>query len=245
MKKTKLNILIPMAGEGSRFKSAGYTEPKPFIQVLEKTLIEHVLDNLYVKNARYILIARSEHLISQKKIVHRIKRKFNVEFIKINKLTEGAVMTILHAYHLIDNKIPLLIANSDQIVDIDINLFINDSKKRNLDGSILTFVDKFKSNKWSFVKLNKFGLVKEVKEKQVISKYATSGIYYFSKGCYFVNSAIKMIINNDRVNGEFYTCPIYNYAVKNDLKIGTYNIKQSLMHGLGTPEDLNSYINLY
>ena len=244
MKKTKLNILIPMAGQGSRFQNAGYTEPKPFIRALKKTLIEHVLDNLYVKNARYILIARSEHLVTQKKIVNKIKRNFNVEFIEINKLTEGTVMTILHAYHLINNKIPLLIANSDQIVDIDINLFIQDCNKRNLDGSILTFTDKLKSNKWSFVKLNKLGLVKEVKEKQVISKYASVGIYYFSKGNYFVDSAIKMIVNNDRVNGEFYTCPVYNYSLENGHKIGIYNIEQSLMHGLGTPEDLNSYINL-
>lgn len=243
MKKSKLNILIPMAGEGSRFKSAGFDKPKPFIEALEKTLIEHVLKNLYIKNVRYILIARTEHLISQQKIINRIKRNFNVEFIEVNKLTEGTVMTILHAYHLINNKTPLLIANSDQIVDIDIKTFINDSKDRSLDGSILTFTDKYRSEKWSFVKIDKFGFVKEVREKKVISKFASVGIYYFSRGSFFVESAIRMIVNNERVNGEFYTCPVYNYAIASGLKIGIYNIKQELMHGLGTPEDLYSFIS--
>ncbi|EHN6902979.1 glycosyltransferase family 2 protein [Campylobacter jejuni] len=237
-----MNIVIPMAGLGSRFAKAGFDKPKPFIDVLGKSMIVRVLENLKYKDTRYILIARKEHLIKEKKLVDEIKNNFNVEFIAIGKLTEGTACTVLYARKYINNDAPLMIANSDQIVDIDITDFINDSFKRGLDGSILTFVDKEKNSKWSFAKLNN-DLVVEVKEKEAISNFATVGIYFFNKGKIFVESAIDMIIENDRVNNEFYTCPVYNYAIKNGAKIGIYNIDFSQMHGIGTPEDLEKYIN--
>ncbi|EAL5964060.1 dTDP-glucose pyrophosphorylase, partial [Campylobacter jejuni] len=168
------------------------------------------------------------------------KNNFNVEFIAIDKLTEGTACTVLYARKYINNDTSLMIANSDQIVDIDITDFINDSFKRGLDGSILTFVDKEKNSKWSFAKLNN-DLVVEVKEKEAISEFATVGIYFFNKGKIFVESAIDMIVENDRVNNEFYICPVYNYTIKNGAKIGIYNIDFSQMHGIGTPEDLEKY----
>ncbi|EAK5397085.1 lipopolysaccharide biosynthesis protein [Campylobacter coli] len=237
-----MNIVIPMAGLGSRFAKAGFDKPKPFIDVLDKPMIVRVLENLKYKDVRYILIARKEHLTKEKKLVDEIKNNFNVEFIPIDKLTEGTACTVLYARKYINNDMPLMIANSDQIVDINIADFINDSFKRGLDGSILTFIDKEKNPKWSFAKLNN-DLVVEVKEKEAISEFATVGIYFFNKGKIFVESAIDMIIENDRVNNEFYTCPVYNYAIKSGAKIGIYNIDFSKMHGIGTPEDLEKYIN--
>ncbi|GAA8604424.1 glycosyltransferase family 2 protein [Helicobacter pylori] len=235
-----MNIVIPMAGLGSRFAKAGFDKPKPFIDVLGKPMIVRVLENLKYKGARYILIARKEHLIKEKKLVDEIKNNFNVEFIAINKLTEGTACTVLYARKYINNNTPLMIANSDQIVDINIADFINDSFKRGLDGSILTFIDKEENPKWSFAKLNN-DLVVEVKEKETISEFATVGIYFFNEGKIFVENAIDMIIENDRVNNEFYTCPVYNYAIKNGVKIGIYNIDFSKMHGIGTPEDLEIF----
>ncbi|HEG6758148.1 TPA: glycosyltransferase family 2 protein [Campylobacter jejuni] len=235
-----MNIVIPMAGLGSRFVNAGFDKPKPFIDVLDKPMIVRVLENLTYKGARYILIARKEHLTKEKKLVDEIKNNFNVEFIAIDKLTEGTACTVLYARKYINNDTPLMIANSDQIVDINIADFINDSFKRGLDGSILTFIDKEKNPKWSFAKLNN-DLVVEVKEKEAISEFATVGIYFFNKGKIFVESAIDMIIENDRVNNEFYTCPVYNYAIKSGAKIGMYNIDFSKMHGIGTPEDLEIF----
>ncbi|EOJ1440990.1 glycosyltransferase family 2 protein [Campylobacter jejuni] len=235
-----MNIVIPMAGLGSRFAKAGFDKPKPFIDVLDKPMIVRVLENLKYKDARYILIARKEHLTKEKKLVDEIKNNFNVEFIPIDKLTEGTACTVLYARKYINNDTPLMIANSDQIVDIDIADFINDGFKRGLDGSILTFIDKEKNPKWSFAKLNN-DLVVEVKEKEAISEFATVGIYFFNKGKIFVESAIDMIIENDRVNNEFYTCPVYNYAIKSGAKIGIYNIDFSKMHGIGTPEDLEIF----
>ncbi len=235
-----MNIVIPMAGYGSRFIKAGFVKPKPFIDILGKAMIMRVLENLRYKDAKYILIAQKDHLESEKELIHRIKDDFNVQFIAIDRHTEGTVCTILYARKYINNNQPLLLANSDQIVDIDIADFVKDSSKRRLNGSILTFVDKEKNPKWSFVNLKDDEVI-EVKEKEAISEFATVGIYFFSKGSCFVDSAIDMIIANDRVNNEFYTCPVYNYAIKNGARIGVYNINYNQMHGLGTPEDLEKY----
>ncbi|HHQ3857023.1 TPA: glycosyltransferase family 2 protein [Campylobacter jejuni] len=235
-----MNIVIPMAGLGSRFVKAGFDKLKPFIDVLGKPMITRVLENLKYKDAKYILIARKEHLIQEKKLVDEIKNNFNAEFIGIDKLTEGTACTVLYARKYINNDTPLMIANSDQIVDINIADFIDDGLNRSLDGSILTFIDKEKNPKWSFAKLNN-DLVMEVREREAISEFATVGIYFFSKGKIFVESAIDMIIENDRVNNEFYTCPVYNYAIKSGAKIGIYNIDFSKMHGIGTPEDLEIF----
>jgi len=237
-----INIIIPMAGSGSRFKEAGYDKPKPFIDILGKPMITRVIENLDVKNAKYILIARKEHIESEKELVKEIEQKYNATFITVNKLTEGAACTILYAHKLINSDTPLLLANSDQIVDISIQDYINGAIDRNLNGSILTFKDNHP--KWSYAKINSKGIVTEVKEKVPISDNATVGIYYFVRGSIFVEAAIDMIINNDRVNNEFYTCPVYNYAIKNGAKVGIYNIPNTSMHGTGTPEDLQKYIDI-
>lgn len=230
-----------MAGLGSRFASVGYEKPKPFIDVNGKPMIVRVLDNLYYPDANYFLIGRKEHLEKEKSLVENIESEYNAKFIEIEKLTEGTVCTVLYARKYINNELPLLIANSDQIVDISIPDFINDCFERGLDGSILTFKDLELNPKWSFARLSD-DLVVEVKEKEAISDFATVGIYLFNKGSEFVDSAIDMIIENDRVNNEFYTCPVYNYLINDGAKIGIYDIEFSSMHGIGTPEDLEAYL---
>lgn len=237
-----LNIVIPMAGVGSRFVNAGYQKPKPFIDVAGKPMIVRVLENLSSVDANFILIARAEHLAAEKDLVRQIEGDYRVKFISIDSLTEGTACTLLFARKLISNQHPVLIANSDQIVDLNIKDFVDDAKHRGLDGSILTFIDNERNPKWSFVKINSEGNVIEVREKVAISNFATVGIYYFAEGQILVDSIIEMIIKNDRVNGEFYTCPVYNLLIKSNKTIGIFNIEKASMHGIGTPEDLNEYI---
>jgi UDP-N-acetylglucosamine diphosphorylase / glucose-1-phosphate thymidylyltransferase / UDP-N-acetylgalactosamine diphosphorylase / glucosamine-1-phosphate N-acetyltransferase / galactosamine-1-phosphate N-acetyltransferase len=238
-----MNIVIPMAGEGSRFKNEGYKKPKPFIDVAGKPMIMRVLDNLKIPGGNFILIGRKKHLEQENRLVNEIINNYNATFVAIEKLTEGTACTILYARKYINNDEPLLIANADQIVDIDITNFIKNCKERNLDGSILTFIENSKDSKWSYAKINDYSLVTEVKEKMAISEYATIGIYLFSKGKDFINSAIDMIVQNDRVNNEFYTCPVYNYMISENKSIGIFNIEYDKMHGIGTPTDLNNYLS--
>lgn len=174
-----LNIIIPMAGAGSRFAKAGYKKPKPFIDVLNKPMICHVLDNLNMPNSKFILLTRAQHYYDEQETVNWIKQNYNVEFVLIDKLTEGAACTVLHAHRLINNDTPLLIANSDQIVDMDIKDYIHNSDSRNLDGSVLCFEDN--DTKWSYAKLDENGYIQMIREKEVISEHATVGIYYFKK----------------------------------------------------------------
>jgi NDP-sugar pyrophosphorylase family protein len=238
-----INIVIPMAGQGLRFKNAGYLTPKPFIEINGKSLIEIVLDNLAIPDAKYYLLARSEHLESQKAKVESIKSNYQVIFISIDKLTEGSACSVLYAHDFFNNTSPLLIANSDQFIQFDVNQYITDCHARNLDGSILTFSEPNKNPKWSYAKIDSNGYVTEVAEKNAISQYATSGLYYFAQGNHFVNGAIDMVVRNDRVNQEFYTCPVYNYLIARDMKIGIFNIQKEGMYGLGTPEDLLFFVN--
>jgi len=235
-----LNIIIPMAGEGSRFKVAGYKDPKPFIEIMGKPMIERVLENLNVKDARFILIVRKEHIEFYGAFLTELKEKYNIVYRYVENLTEGACCTVLEARDIIDTSDSLLIANSDQIVDIDFNLYMKDCFDRALQGSILTFEDNHP--KWSYAELNANGTVKRVKEKEVISSHATVGIYFFKQGQNFVKLAQKMIDQNDRVNNEFYVCPVYNYGIKEKQQFGIYEIPKEKMHGTGTPEDLELYL---
>lgn len=236
-----INILIPMAGLGSRFRDAGYKDPKPFINVLGKPMIQKVLENLTMDDARFILLVRDDLNENYKSQINELKLAFNVVTVPIGLTTEGAACTTLFAYDLINNDEELIIANSDQIVDFSLFKMREDARSRNLKGSILVFQDN--NPKWSFAKIDRDGYLIELREKQPISDLATVGIYYFSKGSDYVHSAIKLIINNDRVNNEFYVAPSYNYLNASYPKsIGIYQVDKNQMHGLGTPEDLEEYI---
>ena len=237
-----INIVIPMAGLGSRFSDAGYENPKPFIDVAGKPMIERVLDNLSAPGVRFILLVREEHIENYSRYINAIKETYNSIIFPISDLTQGSACTVLLARNLINNDTPMVIANSDQIIDINFNDFINDALTRNLDGSILTFTDLDKNPKWSFAKLDQNDLVTEVAEKKPISAYATVGIYYFKKGSDFVEGAIDMILQQDTTNGEYYSCPVYNYLIEKKLLVGIYNMEESQMHGIGTPDDLNKYL---
>lgn len=238
-----INVVIPMAGLGSRFAKAGFIKPKPFIDVNGKPMIAQVLDNLKIPNARYILLAQREHIKAESTLVGEIEHSFGATFVPIDGLTEGTACTVLFARNLINNDDPLIIANSDQIVDFMISDFVRDCSDRKLDGSILTFLDKERNPKWSFADIDGNSEVLRVKEKDPISEYATVGIYLFSRGSDFVEGAIDMILKQDRVNGEYYTCPVYNYLIEKNKRVGIYQVERQAMHGLGTPEDLASFLS--
>ena len=236
----KLNVLIPMAGAGSRFEQAGYTFPKPLIDVKGRPMIQVVTDNLNIK-ANYIYVVQKEH-----------RKKYNLDtllnlitpgckIVETEGVTEGAACTALLAKKYINNNNPLFFANSDQFVEWDSNEFLYKMNETEADGGIVTF--KATHPKWSFAKLNNEGLVTEVAEKNPISDIATVGYYYWKSGSDFVKYAEQMIDNDIRVNNEFYVCPVFDEAIKDNKQIRTYNIEK--MWGLGTPEDLKYYVENY
>jgi HAD superfamily hydrolase (TIGR01509 family) len=236
----KMNVLIPMAGAGSRFEKAGYTFPKPLIDVRGKPMIQWVVDNLNVE-AKYIFIVQRSHF--EKYNLKETLSNFcpNNEIVQIDGITEGAACTTLLAKQYIDRDEPLIIANSDQFVEWDSDEFIYSCSASDLDANILTFNSTHP--KWSYAKLNDLGFVTEVAEKKPISDLATVGIYYWRKGSDYVKYAEQMIDKNIRVNNEFYVCPVFNEAIQDNKKVRTYNIDK--MWGLGTPEDLEHFLKNY
>jgi len=240
-KKASLNVVIPAAGQGSRFAKAGFPDPKPFIPVEGRMMIDLVIENMAVKGAKNHTLLRKEHVVGRDAAISSLKAR-GVTIHPVEELTEGTACTLLLAREAIDNEDALLVANSDQYVNFDVEDFVADCIRRDLDGSILVFRDPTTDPKWSFAKLDANGLVTEVAEKRPISDLATVGVYLFRRGDEFVASAIDMIVRNDRVNNEFYTCPVYNYMIAKGARIGVYEVPQSAMHGLGTPEDLAAYL---
>ena len=237
-KDEKLNILIPMAGAGSRFEKAGYTFPKPLIDVEGQPMIKLVTENLNM-DANFIYIVQKSHRekYNLDTLLNLISP--NCKIVEVDGLTEGAACTTLLAKELINNDSPLLLANSDQYIEWDSNEFMYKMVETNSDGGIVTFPATHP--KWSFVKIDEFGFVSEVAEKNPISNIATVGVYYWSKGSDYVKYAESMINKNIRTNNEFYVCPVFNEAISDGKKIRTFEIKK--MWGIGTPEDLNVYLN--
>ena len=232
-----MNILIPMAGAGSRFKEAGYTFDKPMIEVNGKPMIQLVVENLNV-DGHFIFIVQKEHYekYNLKAFLNLIAP--NCDIIQTEGLTEGAACTTLLAKELINNDKHLLIANSDQYVEWESNEFFYAMTDKDIDGGILTFTTTHP--KFSFVKLDVNGFVCEVAEKNPISNTGTIGIYYWNKGSDYVKYAEQMIEKNIRTNNEFYVCPVYNEAIQDSKKIKTFHIKKNWC--LGTPEDLQYFL---
>lgn len=237
---SKLNVLIPMAGAGSRFAQAGYTFPKPLIEVRGKPMIQVVVENLNIE-ANFIYIVQQEHYDK-----YNLKYLLNLitpgcKIVCVNGITEGAACTTLLAKEYIDNDSPLVMANSDQFVEWDSNNVMYSFTADGIDGGILTF--KATHPKWSYAKLDENGFVSEVAEKKPISDNATVGVYYWKRGSDYVKYAEQMIAKNVRVNNEFYVCPVFNEAIQDNKKIRVKEVKK--MWGIGTPEDLNVFLSDY
>jgi HAD superfamily hydrolase (TIGR01509 family) len=236
-KDENLNVLIPMAGAGSRFTDAGYTFPKPLIEVRGKSMIQVVVDNIGL-DANYHFVVQKEHREKYNLDTMLNLIAENCKVIEVDGLTEGAACTALLAKKFINNNQPLFFANSDQWVDWDPVEFMYKMQETKSDGGIVTF--EANHPKWSFAKTNNDGIVTEVAEKKPISTNATVGYYYWKHGSDFVKYAEEMIEKNIRVNNEFYVCPVYNQAIEDGKIIRISRAKA--MWGLGTPEDLDYYV---
>ena len=240
-----INIVIPMAGEGSRFKNAGYLAPKPMININNKKMIELVVNNIKPnREHRFIFICQSQHL--KETTLYTVLKNLsqNCIILEIDKVTAGAAETVLKSQEYINNDSQLMIANCDQWIDININDYLNLLDGNELDGMIMTMTAN--DNKWSYLRLNEDKKVVEVREKEVISTEASVGIYNFSRGKDFCAAAIKMIEDNNHSMGEFYVAPVYNYLInQNSAVIGHYNIGEEFkgMYGLGIPKDLERFMS--
>ena len=238
-----LQIVVPMAGRGSRFANAGYTTPKPLIPVGRRPMIQWIIDNIRPNRPhQFTFICLAEHLEKYPEVPAELKRICpGCNIIPVRAVTEGAACTVLLAKEIINSDDPLMIANSDQIVDLDINDYLAAADSPGVGGLIMTFWADHP--KWSYCRMRADGTVSEVLEKQVVSNEATVGIYNFRKGRDYVRAAEQMIAKNLRVNGEFYVAPTYNQLIEEGARVITMKTGEERkgMYGLGIPEDLDFF----
>jgi len=239
-KSEKMNVLIPMAGAGSRFAQVGYSFPKPLIEVNGKPMIQVVLENLNIE-ANFTFVVRKEHYekYSLQYLLTLIAPNCNI--VQVDELTEGSACTTMLAKEFINNDDPLLLANSDQFMEWNSNECLYAFNADGIDGGILTF--KATHPKWSYAKVGADGFVSEVAEKKPISEDATVGVYYWKKGSDYVKYTEQMIEKDIRTNGEFYICPVFNEAIADGKKVRIKEIER--MWGIGTPEDLSYFLEHY
>lgn len=240
-----INIVVPMAGAGSRFAREGFKDPKPLICVNGVPMIQVVINNLTPsRQHRFIFICQQAHIEAYGLDEKLPKWAPGCKILGLKEMTEGAACTVLSARDLIDGDDELMIANSDQYVDVDIDAYLQAMADGELDGLIMTM--RADDPKWSFVGLDEGNLVTRVVEKEVISNEATVGIYNFKRGADFVAAADRMISRDLRVNNEFYVAPTYNQLIEDGQRIGIFNVGEEAhgMYGLGTPADLNLFLTL-
>lgn len=237
----QLNIVIPMAGRGSRFAKDGYKRAKPFIVFDGRMMIEHVLEGLpHHENVVTLVIQKSFRSLYSEELNY-LKRLYNPKFAVVNCLTAGAACTALAARKFVDINTPVLFADSDNIFNIkDVCNFLSDAKNRNLEGSLITFSSH--SDKFSYVSTNSEGLAIELREKQVISANAVAGAYYFSSYESFQDCAIDMMIYGGISNNEYYMSNVYNYLIAKKSRVGIYSISEDSFNCVGTPAQLDAYL---
>lgn len=241
-----VNVVVPMAGYGSRFAQVGYTDPKPFIPVFGRPMISWVVSNVGI-DATYTFITRKEldETHNAGSYLRSISPGCNV--ITVDHATEGAACTVLLAKDILDTDRPVVIINSDQYIEFSgchtslaIMLdFLYNPAKRHLSGVISTFDGKGHP-KWSYAKTDERGIVTEVREKDPFSDHATTGLYIWRRGSDFVKYATQMIQKNIRVNNEFYVVPVFNEAIADGHRFGIVGCDR--MWGLGVPEDLETFL---
>jgi dTDP-glucose pyrophosphorylase len=238
-----LQIIVPMAGRGSRFSDAGYTTPKPLIPVGGRPMIQWVIENIRPQRVhQFTFICLAEHLEKFPEVPAELQRICpGCNIVAVRAVTEGAACTVLLAKNFINSGDPLMIANSDQIIDLDINKYLAAGDVPDVSGLIMTFWADHP--KWSYCRMRVDNSVSEVVEKQVVSNEATVGIYNFRRGEDFVRAAENMIAKDLRVNSEFYVAPVYNQLIAERAKIITVKtgVERNGMYGLGIPEDLDFF----
>jgi NDP-sugar pyrophosphorylase family protein len=238
-----VQIVIPAAGAGSRFKEAGIDTPKPMISVGGIPMILWVINNFSLRaDDNVFIICQRVNSMPALLAPYLTKFDFKVHFIEIDGLTSGPASTVELALPRLAQDVPVIVANSDQYISHSISDFVNSIRNLEHSGTILTM--NAHGNKWSYIGRNENGDITEVVEKREISNEATVGVYAWANPELVSRSIRYLKEENILVNNEFYVAPSYGYLVAEGLSIGVFSVGNhgDSVHGLGTPEDLNAFI---
>lgn len=238
----KVQLVIPMGGLGSRFTNAGFKTPKPMILVQGRPMIERVLGNFVSPLVKKVVLVTRDEVLDQDS-EYKVREAFptlDLDVIRLNGISQGPADSVRAASPALDSDLPLLVANSDQLILPSAEPFLLKCLEERATGHILTFQNH--DPKWSYVALDQDGFISQVVEKRVISHLATVGIYYFPTVSGFLSAVSEMEAKGDRTNGELYVAPAFNYL--GPIKSVSENVLDLGLEffGLGTPEDLEDFI---
>jgi len=238
-----MNIIIPMAGEGTRVKS---TVPKPLVEVISgKPMIEMALESLNIDGHYCFIVRRYNNQDWNVALRDSIRKTVGqAVVVEIDYLTQGPAISALHAPQLFFGETDLLVTNCDQIMHWDADKFIDFTKTTDAEGAVVTYETQTPKNSYARVisEEDEYPEFDIIKEKEVISKYSLNGIHWWKCGRDFANSVDLMMKSNDTVNGEYYVGPSYNYLSG---KKRVYNINADQHFAVGTLDDINRYRTLY
>lgn len=235
-----LTIIITMAGEGRRFKEAGYDQPKYEIEVNGRTLFEWSMESLrgyyeFTKKCVF-LVQKKDHA---KSFIRKHCRDYQipeVEVIELSEKTDGQATTCYLATKGLQDTDEVLVYNIDTYVEA-YTLKYGDISG---DGFLTCF--QAEGDHWSFVKTGSDGLATEVREKKRISDHCSIGLYYFSSAKLY-NETYLQYYNEEKnlERGEKYIAPLYNAMIRNGLSVKIQDIPSEKVHVLGTPEEVETF----
>lgn len=233
-----INIVVPMAGRGSRFAGSEDGAPKPLIEVVPgRRMIEYVIDYLTLSEPHrfiFICLAAHERVCNFKEFF--ASRTRDHQIVWAHEITAGPAASALLAASYTDNEDELLVAYCDMFLTIDVTHFLDWNRRNDSDGGIVTHPST--SPMESYAVIDAKGQVVRTAEKVIISDTATSGLYYFRKGRDFVASARGML--SDRLAGtaEVFVSHCYNELVRQGKTVLAYQIGRHEKIEMGTPDDL-------
>lgn len=243
-----MQIIIPMSGFGERFRRAGYTVPKPLIEMEGKPIIAHVID-MFPGETNFIFICNEDHLANPDYDMEAIIRRYcsTARIIGIHALKLGPVYATLEAAHLVDPNEPVVVNYCDFTCYWDWVAFKAFTEQTQCAGAIPAYKDfhphTLGSTNYAYMR-EQDGLVQDIQEKQPytdnrMNEYASSGTYYFASGQLMLDAFRATMDNNLHVNGEFYVSLAYKYLFAHHLPVRVYPLEHFMQWG--TPEDVAEY----
>jgi UDP-N-acetylglucosamine diphosphorylase / glucose-1-phosphate thymidylyltransferase / UDP-N-acetylgalactosamine diphosphorylase / glucosamine-1-phosphate N-acetyltransferase / galactosamine-1-phosphate N-acetyltransferase len=226
-----MKVVMPMAGRGSRYANQGFTEPKPFINILGRPIFSWAIQSLKgVEFEELIVILLKDHASYVKKFKDHFPR--GTRYVMIDEVTDGQLCTVLEAKEILEEGTvtDLLVISSDTLV---ISNMGEDIRKRTECEGLIS-VANLPGDQWSFARTNDEGKVLAVSEKVRISENASTGLYYFRNTANFLELAGEMVRDQEKTRGEFYVMPLYQKYIDRGYYIGVSNAWE--MWDLGTPE---------
>ena len=235
---------MPMAGEGSRFAKAGWTTPKPLIELQGVPLFQRAIGSVAIDGVdmKYSLIVRQEHIDNQHIDVLIKELLPEARVFSVLKTTRGAVETCLVAEEAIDDEDAVVVMDCDlEFRSTRYNELVSDALSVSADQADGGALVSFESNnpRYSYAQIDADGRVLRTAEKEPISNHALCGAYFFGSGKDFKRIAHQLLEDGTRGKAEFYVSLLYNYLLEEGRTVRLASMEE--YYSYGTPEELLTY----